>query len=37
MIEPRTVELKAGKDILIRAVKREDLEGSLAFFRALTE
>jgi len=37
MFEPRTVKLKDDKDVLIRAMKREDLEGSLAFFRALSE
>ncbi len=37
MFEPKTVKLKDGKDALIRAMKREDLEGSLAFFRALSE
>lgn len=37
MFEPRTVKLKDNKEVLIRAMKREDLEGSLAFFRALSE
>lgn len=37
MFEPRTMKLKDGKAVLIRAMKREDLEGSLAFFRALSE
>jgi L-amino acid N-acyltransferase YncA len=37
MFEPRTVKLKDDKDALIRTMKREDLEGSLAFFRALSE
>jgi len=37
MFEPRVVKLKDNKDVLIRAMKREDLEGSLAFFRALSE
>jgi L-amino acid N-acyltransferase YncA len=37
MSEPRTAKLKDGKDVLIRALKREDLEASLAFFRALSE
>ena len=36
MFEPRTVRLTDHTDILIRAMKREDLEGSLAFFRALS-
>jgi L-amino acid N-acyltransferase YncA len=31
------VKLKDNKEVLIRAMKREDLEGSLAFFRALSE
>jgi len=37
VFEPRTVKLKDNKAVLIRAMKREDLEGSLAFFRALSE
>ncbi len=37
MFEPRTVKLKDGKAVLIRAMKTEDLEASLAFFRALSE
>ena len=37
MFEPRTVKLKDNQEVLIRAMKREDLEGSLAFFRALSE
>ncbi len=37
MFEPKTVKLKDGKSVLIRAMKREDLEGSLTFFRALSE
>lgn len=37
MFEPRTVKLKDNKEVLIRAMKREDLEGSLGFFRALPE
>jgi L-amino acid N-acyltransferase YncA len=37
VFEPRTVKLKDNKEVLIRAMKREDLEGSLAFFRALPE
>jgi hypothetical protein len=37
VFEPRTVKLKDNKEVLIRAMKREDLEGSLAFFRALSE
>ncbi len=37
MFEPRTVKLKDDKEVLIRAMKREDLEGSFAFFRALPE
>ncbi len=37
MFEPRTAKLKDNKEVLIRAMKREDLEGSLAFFRALSE
>jgi len=37
MFEPKTVKLKDGKDVLIRAMKREDQEASLAFFRALSE
>ena len=37
MFEPRTVKLKDNKEVLIRAMKREDLEGSFAFFRALPE
>ncbi len=37
MFEPRTVVLKDGKQVLIRAMKREDLGASLAFFRALPE
>jgi L-amino acid N-acyltransferase YncA len=37
MFEPKTVKLKDGKDVLIRAMKREDLERSLAFFRGLSE
>jgi len=31
------VKLKDNKEVLIRAMKREDLEGSFAFFRALPE
>jgi L-amino acid N-acyltransferase YncA len=37
VFEPRTVKLKDNEEVLIRAMKREDLEGSLAFFRALSE
>ena len=37
MFEPRTVKLKDDKDVIIRTMKKEDLEGSLAFFRALSE
>lgn len=37
VFEPRTVKLKDNKEVLIRAMKREDLEGSFAFFRALPE
>ena len=37
MFEPKTVVLKDGKEVLIRAMKREDLERSLTFFRALPE
>ncbi len=37
MFQPRTVKLKDDKDALIRAMKREDLEECLAFFRALSE
>lgn len=37
MFEPRIVRLKDGKEALIRAMTREDLEGSFAFFRALPE
>jgi len=37
MFEPRTVKLKDDKEVLIRAMKGEDLEASLAFFRALSE
>ena len=37
MFKPRTVKLRDGKEVLIRAMKREDLEGSFAFFRALPE
>ncbi|MFB3777203.1 MAG: N-acetyltransferase family protein [Bryobacteraceae bacterium] len=37
MFEPRTVKLKDGKEVLIRAMTRGDLEGSFAFFRALPE
>ena len=37
MFEPRVVKLKDNKEALIRAMKREDLEGSFAFFRALPE
>ena len=36
MFEPRTVRLKDGREVLIRAMKREDLEASFDFFRALT-
>jgi L-amino acid N-acyltransferase YncA len=32
-----TVKLRDGREVLIRAMKREDLEGSLSFFRALPE
>jgi L-amino acid N-acyltransferase YncA len=35
MFEPRTVKLKDNQEVLIRAMKKEDLEGSFAFFRAL--
>jgi L-amino acid N-acyltransferase YncA len=37
VFEPRTVKLKDNKEVLIRAMKKEDLEGSFAFFRALPE
>ena len=37
MFEPRIVKLKDNQEVLIRPMKREDLEGSLAFFRALSE
>jgi len=37
VFEPRTVKLKDNREVLIRAMKREDLEGSLAFFCALSE
>ena len=37
VFEPRTVKLKDDTEVLIRAMKREDLEGSFAFFRALPE
>jgi L-amino acid N-acyltransferase YncA len=37
VFEPRIVKLKDNKEVLIRAMKREDLEGSFAFFRALPE
>ena len=37
MFEPKAVKLKDGKEVLIRSMKREDLEGSLAFFQALSE
>lgn len=37
MFEPRTVKLKDNAEVLIRAMKREDLGESLAFFRALPE
>lgn len=37
MFEPMTVKLRDGRAVLIRAMEREDLEGSLAFFRALPE
>jgi len=37
VFEPRTVKLKDNRDVLIRAMQREDLEGSLDFFQALSE
>ena len=37
MFEPRIVKLKDNQEVLIRPMKREDLEESLAFFRALSE
>ncbi len=37
MFEPITVRLKDNRGVLIRAMKREDLERSLAFFCALPE
>jgi L-amino acid N-acyltransferase YncA len=37
VFEPRTVKLKDDEEVLIRAMKREDLEGSFAFFCALPE
>ncbi len=37
MYEPITVRLKDSTEVLIRAMKREDLERSLAFFCALPE
>jgi L-amino acid N-acyltransferase YncA len=37
VFEPRTVKLKDGKDVIIRAMTKEDIEGSLAFFLALPE
>ena len=37
MFEPRTVKLKDNSVVLIRAMSREDVEGSFAFFRALPE
>jgi L-amino acid N-acyltransferase YncA len=37
MFQPRTVKLKDNHEALIRPMKREDLEASLAFFRALAE
>jgi len=37
VFEPRTARLKDNKAVLIRAMKREDLEGSLTFFRTLPE
>jgi L-amino acid N-acyltransferase YncA len=37
VFEPRTVKLKDGKEVIIRAMTKEDLEGSLAFFLALPE
>ncbi len=37
MFEPRTVKLKDSKNVIIREMNREDLEASLAFFRALSE
>jgi L-amino acid N-acyltransferase YncA len=37
VFEPRTVKLKDSGVVLIRAMSREDLEGSFAFFRALPE
>ncbi len=37
MFEPRIVKLKDNQEVLIRPMKREDLDGSLAFFHALSE
>jgi L-amino acid N-acyltransferase YncA len=37
VFEPRIVKLKDNQEVLIRPMKREDLEESLAFFRALSE
>ncbi len=37
MFEPRTVKLKGNEAVLIRTMRREDLERSLAFFRDLPE
>lgn len=37
MFEPRVVTLKDNTQVLIRAMTRDDLEQSLAFFRALPE
>ncbi len=37
MIEPRIVKLKDHAEVLIRPMTREDVEDSLAFFRALPE
>jgi len=37
VFEPKTVKLKDNKEVLIRPMKKEDLEGSFAFFQALPE
>lgn len=37
MFEPRSVKLKDNQEVLIRPMRREDLEGSFVFFRELPE
>lgn len=37
VFEPRIVKLKDHREVVIRPMTRDDLEGSLAFFRALPE